>query len=187
MEHKDKNSLTASRQIEYAIRFFAGRLGLKTPVFATATVTKVNEAERTCSVSVLMGDLPTDLDEVNLLAENGDGLLKLPAIGSSVQIKMLPDNTCYVTMFSDLDAVVCFIDETNEFRFDKNGFVWNQGINGGMIKIDLLTTNINTLIATLNTNLTAIAAAITSLGGTYAPTPATPFVKSNYEDTSVKH
>lgn len=187
MDDKELSTMSPARQIEYAVQFFANTLGLKVPVFATGTVKSVDEAERTCSVEISMGDVPEIMEGVNLMATNADGFLRIPAIDSEVQIRVMPDNEAYVHMWSDLDAVVCWIDNQNEFRFDKDGFVWNGGVFNGLVKIDAQTLKLNQLVAELQAQLVLISASISGLGGSYVPGTISPFNKTDYEDTKIKH
>lgn len=176
----------ALRNIYECIRKAAGLDGLKAVQWGTAIVKEVNEADRKCTAEIVYGTTTMEIDAA-LSPENNDGFILIPAADSTVQICIMPDNTCYVSQCSDIDKVICVIDGSNAFIFDKNGFIWNKGLNGGLIKITNLTSDLNTLVSNANTNYTAIAAAIAALGGAYVVVPAVPFVKTSYENTSIKH
>ena len=176
----------ANRQIRDAIQVLAGTKGLSTK-FMLGKVTEVQEDERTCSVEVQLGDHPMTLTGINLSAENNDGLVEFPAVDSTVLICLLSNNSGFVVKMSDLDKVICVIDSSNKFEFDSTGFIWNDGLNGGLIKIVDLTTKLNLLLAQIQANHALIAAAIGSLGGSYTPSALTTFQKSNYENTKILH
>lgn len=188
MGSNENSDAAAARQIQYAIRMLAGKLGLNAPVYAFGTVKDVNEDERTCSVEITLGELPELIESVNLMASEGaDGFLRIPTAGSQVQIKMMPDNEAYLSMWSDIDAIEIYIDAQNKLRFDKDGHILNGGLNGGMINIDPQTIKLNQLVLQVQVQLAAISASIASLGGAYAPGILSTFVKTDYEDTKVKH
>jgi hypothetical protein len=184
MESKDAGHL---RNIIDCIRKIAGTHGLKKAEFVTGTVKSVDEENRTCSVELLLSDVTMTLDEVALSAEANDGFIQIPAVDSTVYIIIMPNNDQVAFFYSDIEKIICVIDDQNKYEFSSNGFVWNNGTNGGLIKITDLTSSLNTLVTNINTNLTAISAAIASLGGSFAPTPPTPFVKTSYENTKIKH
>lgn len=185
-EVKAGKESAALRNIYECIRKAAGLNGMKAVEFGSATVKTVDEAERTCTAEIVYGTAALTV-EAALSPENNDGFILVPAVDSTVHLYIMPDNTCYVSSFSDIDKVICVIDGSNAFIFDKNGFVWNDGINGGLIKITNLTADINTLVANINTNYAAIAASISALSGLFVPVLATPFVKTSYENTKIKH
>ena len=176
----------ALRNIYECIRSAAGTAGIKKAEFYIGTVKTVAEADRICTVELIdcEGDLTV---EASLSPEDNDGFILVPAVDSTVQACIYADNSCYISMWSDIDKVICVIDSENKFVFDKNGLILNDGLNGGLINITTLTTDLNTLVTTLNSNLTPIAAAITALTGTYVPVPAVPFIQTSFEDTKIKH
>ncbi len=179
-------SSEANRKIKEAIEFLAGTKDINTK-FMLGQVKEVSIPNRNCSVEIQLGDKPMTLTEINLSAENNDGFIKVPAIDSTILMCLLSDNSGYVYLTSDIDSVICVIDSSNKYVFDSNGFIWNDGLNGGLIKITNLTSDLNQLVTNINANYALISAAIGLLGGTYSPTIATPFVKSSYENSKIKH
>lgn len=186
MSEANSTETAAFRNITECIRKLAGVGPYKKVEFGMATVKTVDEADRKCTAEIVYGETALTV-EASLSPENNDGIIQIPALESTVRISIMPDNTCYVDMYSDIDKFICFIDNTNKLEFDANGFILNEGLNGGLINIVSLTTNLNTMVTNINTQLTAIAAGIASAGGTYTPVPLIPFVKTSYEDTSVRH
>lgn len=192
MEHSEN----ASRDIKYAIEFFAGKLGLKDTKFMTANVDEVQEADRTISCSIVLGETNMKLTGVNLQSEPNDGFILIPALNTDVLICMMADNSAYVLLCNDIDKIICVIDNQNSYIFDSNGFVWNGGNNGGLVKVIELTQKVNNLEALVNNLLTTLKTTTIPLApsGTYPFAPLyaayntlTPTQRSDIEDTLIKH
>lgn len=181
MEHN------SSRDIIFAIRQICGVDGMKDARFMTANVDEVQEADRTISCTIILGESDLKLTEVGLQSEAADGFILIPKIDTDVLICLMPDNSAYVILCNDIDKVICVIDEENSYIFDSNGFILNGGANGGLMKIIDYTTKQNALIAELQAQLTLIATGISGAGGTYTPGTLTQFNKTDYEDLKVKH
>ena len=175
------------RDIIYAIRKIAGVDGLKKASFLTGTVTKVNEDDRTCDVDIKLGDSAESLTGVKLSVNPNDGFILIPAKDSDLLICLMSDNSPYMISCEDIDKVICVIDSNNKYEFDSNGFIINDGNNGGLINITQQVTKLNLLVTQLNTQLASISAAIVSLGGSYVPVPLSSFMQTDFEDTKVKH
>lgn len=178
---------TSSREIQEAIQRLAGTFGKKPTAIITANVTSVQEDERTCSAETVLAEATIKLTGVLLSAEQNDGLILFPAVNSTVIVAMMPDGENYCIAFSDIDGVICYIDQNNSYKFDANGFVWNSGALGGLINIVQQTAKLNLLVTELQAQLTLIATGITGAGGSYAPGTLSNFNKSDYEDIKIKH
>ncbi|CAB4126674.1 hypothetical protein UFOVP87_5 [uncultured Caudovirales phage] len=127
----------------------------------------------TCDVVIIEDN--TVLEDVRLSADFNEnttsaGLILVPKVDSIVLVSFLGDSEAYLSMVSEID---CMYLNGNTF--------------GGMIKIDDLTSSINTMINNINIQLTAISAGIATGGGSYTPTPLTLFNKVTYENTKVNH
>jgi hypothetical protein len=177
----------SSREIQEAIQRLAGTFGKKPTAIITANVTSVQEDDRTCSVETVLAEATIKLTGVLLSAEQNDGLIQFPAIDSTVIVAMMPDGENYCIAFSDIDAVICYIDQNNSYKFDSNGFVWNNGALGGLINIVAHTAKLNLLVSQLQAQLTLIATGITGVGGVYTPGTLSTFSKTDFEDTKIKH
>lgn len=175
-----------ARDIIFAIRKIAGVDGLKQSSFITAIVDEVQEADRTISCTIMMGETETKLTDVLLQTEPNDGFILFPKVGTEVLICLMPDNSAYVILCNDIDKIICVIDGDNSYVFDINGFVFNGGTQG-LMKIVEYTAKQNAMITALNTQLAAISTAIGLLGGTYTVVPLSAFNKTDYEDTKIKH
>lgn len=131
------------------------------------TVESVDLVNLTCYCIPLNDD--PDILEVRLIANNDKGFLLVPEVDSVVLVSFLNDSVGYVSMVS----------KVSEIQLNGDNY-------GGLIKIDDLTSSINTMIGNINTQLTAISAGIIAGGGTYTPVPLTTFNKTAYENTTVK-
>lgn len=175
-----------SREIQDAIQKLAKTFGVKPTVIVTGDVKSVNKDERTCMVETVLSEATITI-EVNLSAEQNDGYILFPAIDSTVIVAMMPDGENYALAFSDIDEVLCYVDDQNSYTFNANGFVWNNGTKGGLINIVQQTLKLNALVSELQAQLALIATGITGVGGVYVPGALTAFNKNDYEDTKIKH
>lgn len=131
------------------------------------TVDSVDLTNLTCYCIPLNGD--ADIQEARLIANNDKGFLLVPEVDSVVLVSFLNDSVGYVSMVS----------KVSEIQLNGDNY-------GGLIKINDLTSSINTMIGNINTQLTAIAAGIAAGGGTYTPVPLNTFNKTAYENLTVK-
>lgn len=188
----------SSRDIIYAIRKIAGVDGLKKASFMSASVDSVQEAERTISCTVVLGEGELKLTDVNLQSEPNDGFILIPAVDTDVLICMMPDNSAYVVLCNDIDKIICVINNNNSYVFDSNGFVWNGGNNGGLVKVIELTQKVNNLENLVNDLVTKYnththVLTLSAGTGTAAPTTSvettilTPTQRADIEDTKIKH
>lgn len=186
----------STRDIIYAIRKIAGVDGLKKESFMTATVNSVQEADRTMSCTVVLGESDLKLTGVNLQSEPNDGFILIPAVDTDVIICMMPDNSAYMVLCNDIDKIICVINNQNSYVFDTNGFVWNGGNNGGLVKVIELTQKVNNLETLVNNLLTILKSTVIPLApsGTYPFGPLyaalnnlTPTQRSDIENTKIKH
>lgn len=175
-----------TRDIIFAIRKLAGVDGLKQSSFMTAIVNEVQEADRTISCTIMMGEAETKLTDVLLQTEPNDGFILFPKVDTEVLICLMPDNTAYVVLCNDIDKVICVIDSNNGYEFDLNGFIFNGG-TGGMVKIVEQTAKLNQLVAELQAQLVLISAGLAGAGVSYTPATLSQFNKTDYEDTKIKH
>ena len=195
MEHNESSS---SRDIQFAIRQLAGVLGLKQATFVTANVDSVQEADRTLTVTTILGESSSTITGVNLQSEPNDGFILVPTVNTEVIVCIMPDNSAYMFKCNDIDKIICVIDSTNSYIFDTNGFVWNGGSNGGLVKVIDLTTKLNNLENLVNDLVTKYnththTTTCASGAGTASPTTATettsltPTVRANIENTKISH
>jgi hypothetical protein len=161
------------------IRFALKRLLETTsPKYGKACVVKNVSADPLTGVMLIDCESIEDktvIEDVRLTADFNEnstsaGLILVPKLNSIVLVSFIGDSEAYLSMVSEVDHMYL-----------------NANTYGGLIKIDDLTSSINTMITNINTQLTAISAGIASAGGTYTPVPLIPFNKTTYENTTVKH
>lgn len=122
------------------------------------TVNSVDQGNRVCDCIPIGGDAATQIPSVQLCAENDNGLLVFPSVGSTVLVGLSTRNTAFVIMYSAIDSVQ-FMD----------------GSLGGMTKtltllqkVNNLENLINDLISKYNSHTHILT--LTSGTGTAAPT-----------------
>lgn len=180
--------------------------------FCVAEVKKVDG--QTCDVLPIGAEAM--LLGVRLMAtidDNEQGILVVPKTGSYVLIGFISDaaGEAFVSMFSEIDGIRVFGENgelnldltagkyalnTNEITLNANKTTFNDGTNGGLVNVNPLIQDINTIKVFLQTLVTAIQAApiVPSDGGgslkasiiAAISTLPLPTVQG-YEDTTVKH
>lgn len=155
----------------------------------TAEVTKVSGD--TCSVRY--GDLVFEDVRLRVIAEdsNNSRMLLTPKVGSCVLVADLSGG-------DKRDFAVVMLSEVQKVELTADEVKLNGGSNGGLVKIEELTKQLNGLIDKFN-NHTHSGVIIAVGGGSGAPavgtqgnsgTPtstAAQFDQSKYEDTTIKH
>lgn len=110
------------------------------------TVSNVDLAKRICDCTPVNGDAV--LVNVRFNADNKKGFTLIPKVGSIVVVTLINNTTGYIAMVSEVSEV------------HLNGTNYN-----GLVKVDVLKTQLNTLQTEINTLKTAI----TALMAGYAP------------------
>lgn len=146
-------------------------------------VSDIDLATFTCTCTPTNGD--AEFYDVLLNADADKGFTLIPANGSVVIVQQTSQATAYVSMVSKVDQVYIAGDA-----------------NGGLVKVQVLNaalnnlqTEINTLKATLSSNLTLMGAALSGVDGGVTSTQAgilsalvLPQINiSQIENTTVKH
>ena len=138
--------------IREAIRTLSGmdQLSYETLI---CKVKSVDEANFTCECEPIDGS--ADFFGVLLNADKKKGFVLVPKVGSFVVISQMSETTSCVVMVSDVSQVYIAGDE-----------------NGGLVKVQILNaalnnlqTEINTLKATLSSNLTLMGTALAGVDG----------------------
>ena len=181
MAKKENKAFTSNKNNVAEILFDIFRLFLKEEELYSriGTVVSVDEASKTVKVSLVNGE---DIDDVRLQQVPGDlGILLKPAVDSLVIVAFTDNTTAYVSMFSELEELV-----------------FQNGVNGGLIKIDDLVTKLNDLNTKYNDLVTRLLTwvPVPGDGGTALktiltlPTPIgtnPPFDKVAFENEKFKH
>lgn len=150
--------MTESDKLKKCIQQLAGTFNKDIVDLIACTVNSVDEDNFICDCTAISGDSTTKIPGVKLNAEANDGFLMVPSLDSTVMVVASERNGHYVLMYSDIEKVVCIIDSNNKFEFSPNGFVWNGGSNGGLIKIQNLKIQYDANIAAIKN---AVASALT--------------------------
>jgi hypothetical protein len=142
-----------------------------------AKVTSVDDSEKTCDVTIINGP---DLTGVRLQqVSSATGLFIKPSVDSIVIIGWTDKTTAYVAMYSQIDEIV-----------------FQDGANGGLIKIEDLVIRLNDLVSEVRGLKTSLNAHVHS-GGTIngltgVPSPLltdtfSDFDRSDFENENFKH
>lgn len=102
------------------------------------TVDSVDSDNRVCDCTPIGGEADTQLPGVQLCAENNNGLVVFPTVGSTVIVALSTRNTAFILLYSDVDKVQ-FMD----------------GSYDGIVKVIDLTTKLNNLENAFNDHITA--------------------------------
>ena len=116
----------------------------------TGKVIAVDEDENTCDVDI-DGDAPV-MFGVRLRAvvdTTTDGIIQIPAIDSAVLIGKLTTSLWCVLVFSQIHKYKFKID-SQTLIIDADGFVFNEGNLGGMVKIEALVDKLNAIENRMN-------------------------------------
>jgi hypothetical protein len=164
------------------------------------TVVSVDEDEKTCVVDPVDDNSNVKIEGVKLSVNANDGFCEFPAVDSNVLVAVTQTKAAYVIKCEDVDKIKITIDKDNYLEYDSNGWVFNNGTLGGLIKITDLTTEINNRVNILKAasvaGFTSVDAALNSIAsGSGVSTAAyngavatlTPLNKSTYENTKIKH
>jgi hypothetical protein len=148
---------------------------------------------RTCIVTP--GDGSPDLIDVALEADYEDseskGFYIVPAIGSNVIVTFKSKDYGYLSAYTAIDSIVAKQGE----------WIFNDGSNEGLVKINDLTSKLNNLVSEFNAlkdifnnhiHTTTATISASAVPGVISPTltpgvSASNFNKSDYENEDVKH
>ncbi len=115
-----------------------------------ATVTAVDDAERTCDVTPVNGD--ADIFAVRLQAAlSGDsGVVLIPVVGSEVVVSFLSKEAAFVTAYGEVKAIQIDIGEKG-LMVDENGLRISSASTDFKTEIDALLDEMKALVTTLKT------------------------------------
>lgn len=159
--------MNGSATIRRAVETLAGVKGTDKVSMVAAEVTSVDEAARTCNVDVITGIGQTTIENVQLMASIDDGVLLIPAIGSTIIVSYSSYNQPFVSLFSELAKIVLVAGQENaSIQIDEDGVLleiaetkllisdgltqFNQGSLGGLVKVIELTQKLNNLESKVN-------------------------------------
>lgn len=183
-----KNSESKKSLREVLTQFIQATTDESTLYSSIAVVKSVNTKEGTISVEVVDG---TIIEDVRIQqTPNGEGILIVPKVDSAIIISYTDTTTAFVSMFSEIES-----------------WTWDSGGNDGLIKINMLTSELNSRLQVLNNAIadinnlkTLISAWIPAAGDggaalktalttwtTSTITRAENLDKTDYENEKIKH
>ena len=158
-------------------------------VFFSATIKSVEG--NTCTISI--GNL--SISDVRLkptTSDNDDVILLTPSVGSNVLVGSFSGNlnNLFIMQSDYIDEMYLKIDEMT-FKMDKNGIVFNDGKNNGVMKINDVVNwmqKVHGDLTTLQTQLSAhpVAGNGAALGLVFNPSTPNP-TNEMFEDKNVTH
>ncbi len=181
-----------SRQLIEAIRRIGGGYDADNVSIIFATVKSVNQDERTCVCIPINDKSAAEIPDVNISALPNDGELKFPQVDSVVIIARTAKNEPFILKESDLELYLLI---ANSIHLNGDEF-------GGLVKVQIASTALNTLQTEINTlkstligNLTLMGTALAAVDGGVTSAQATvlsgvqlPQINiSQIENTKVKH
>ena len=147
--------MSDKRQISEAIQRLSGTFMQDSVRLFLAEVDSVDEGQRTCVVTPINDNATTSYPDVLLMAEANDGILIVPAIGSTVIVNVSKRGVAYVCMYSDIDKLTIITSTLTTLVCKATQF--NDGSFGGLVKIQELVDKINRLENTFNTHTHTVA------------------------------
>ena len=160
------------------------------------TVLSVDVSKKSCTVEPSNGD--ADILDVKLIADQSKAILLIPKIGSKVVVSMFDKDNAFIELTSEVDKIEITID-SQKLEIDTNGFVFNTGNFGGLIKIEELVNKLNRIENDINTLKQIFStswipvpndggAALKTAAAAWSGNQLNPITSvSNLENTKVKH
>lgn len=171
--------------------------GTTSPVLKACIVTAVDRTSRSVDCEPLDESAPILGCSLQGDQEGEDGFLLLPKVGSYVIVGLVDGQDTGVVLLTDeLDALEVKIGDKT-LHFTSEGIVFNGGKHGGIIKIEELTTKLNTIEQDINALKQALStwvpipsdggAALKAAVTSWATKPLQQSKRGDYEDPNVKH
>lgn len=146
-----------SAQIAESIQRLAGTYNIQIlQVVDTIVTSDVDEDTLTFDTEFIKG--------VSVSAVPNDGFVLYPAIGSTVKIALATKIPAFLVQSSDLEKLRITIGDC-EYFIDKDGIKLHGDDFGGLVKVGVNSTALNTLQSDINT----LKSAVTALMAGYAP------------------
>lgn len=171
--------------------------GTTTPVLKACIVTAVDRTSRSVDCEPLDEGAPILSCSLQGDQDGEDGFLLIPKVGSYVIVGLVDGQDAGVVLLTDeLDALDVKIGDRT-LSFTPEGIVFNGGNLGGLIKVEELTTKLNTIEQDINSLKQALSTwtPIPSDGGAALKAAVTSWAgkqlqkskRGDYEDPNVKH
>jgi len=181
-----------------------GKMMTRASMLVEGVVFSVDEVKFTCVVTVNTSnadgsETATKINKVPLKVLQGAqaSLIEIPKVGSNCLVCFRDNNIQRCQLFStdQSDKILVKIGNTT-LQADINGWVFNGGSLGGLIKIDSNVTKLNNLENDINALKTAFSswvvvatdggAALKAITATWFAQQLTPTVKADLENTKIK-
>lgn len=159
----------SDRAIQEAVEKLSGTHLSDKVYFIDAEIVSVDKLNRNCIVQAVGGKRSNQFT-ARLMATLDDGILIIPAPGSSVVVLRSEFTVPAIVQYSEVDEIIL-----------------RGGDLGGLVKIINLTQKLNNFVTEINTELTKIQVAITALSGTYIKGTLSNFNKTDYENDTITH
>lgn len=169
-------------QIRAAVRKLAGTQLTDEVYLLPATVEAVDLTALTCDCTAIGGTAAVDLVGVRLMAEVDDGLVQVPAIGSTVLVMYSKRETPYIAMYSELQGFTLHIGNS-AVEVDSDLIKLNGGNFGGLVKVSDLVSRLNAIENAFN----ALNTKVNGLAPTPVIPPITPTTKVQIENPIITH
>ncbi len=148
--------MTQDRTIRETIQHLAGTHQTDRVTMVDAEVNSVDQNNRICDCTAITGPVGSDIPNVRLMSSVDDGLLILPAVGSTV--------TVLLSIFCD-PVIICHSE------IDK--IIFRGGDLNGMVMVSPLTAKLNNIEKIINdlvTKYNAHVHPVVSVGSPTGPT-----------------
>ena len=135
--------MSKEKDIEKAVQRLAGTYLKDIVELVICNVTSVDKDNRVCDCTPIGGNAATLIPSVQLCAENSDGLVVFPKVGSTVIVALSIRNNAFIQFFSEIDQMVIYnnINGTAfyyNFNIDGNGLQqFNSDTYGGLSLIHI--------------------------------------------------
>lgn len=167
----------SDRSIRESIQYLAGNHQTDHVILVDATVESVDENGRTCECISVTGSVGSPIPGVRLMASVDDGVLIIPAIGSTVVIAQSIFTDPIVVSYSEIEKIIL-----------------RGGDLGGLVKVIELTQKLNNLENLLNDLINKFNIHTHNVTSTGAPTgpnllpeaqTLTPTVRTDIENENI--
>lgn len=185
-----------NEQLRKAIQQMSGTINNDNATYVLCKVDSVDAEQRICNVTVL-SDFTASIPDVQLMAGVEDGFLLVPSVDSQVVVCVADNKTPYVSMFSQLDKVLCVVGDMG-IEVTSTAIKLNDGSFDGLVKIADLVTKLNNLENIVNDLITKYNAHTHPYVNVAAPATTSPTTsletdtltltqQSDLENTSITH
>ena len=160
------------------------------------TVNSVDSDNAVCEVDV-DGLTYSEVQLKSIMKSGTKGVKLLPKKDSVVIVERIgKSNELFITMYSEIDSISWEIEDMKLF-VDKNGFVFNDGNNKGMVILQKIVERYNKIEQDINNLKTALTgwtpvsqhggAALKAAAASWAGQQLVKTVDNDIENTKVKH